>query len=119
MSKHTNNTLTNTRSATPIFLILFPGYSPSKEIEAYARASGRSPEAGTLTLISMGQGQEGPAEAVLNRWGGGGCVCTFCRWPGPSHPSHPGWGKLGSRWMGPSLLGPQPVWHAWCCLRGE
>jgi dynein heavy chain len=54
-------------SATPIFFILFPGYSPSKEIEAYARATGRSPEAGNLTLISMGQGQEGPAEAILNK----------------------------------------------------
>ena len=48
--------------------MLFPGYSPSKEIEAYARSTGRSPEAGTLTLISMGQGQEGPAEAVLSKY---------------------------------------------------
>jgi hypothetical protein len=54
-------------STTPIFFILFPGYSPSKDIEAFARSTGRSPEAGTLTLISMGQGQEGPAEAVLNK----------------------------------------------------
>ena len=59
------------RSSTPIFFILFPGYSPSKEIEAFARSQGRTPEAGNLTLISMGQGQEGPAEAVLDRLGSG------------------------------------------------
>jgi dynein heavy chain len=56
------------RSSTPIFFILFPGYSPSKDIEEYARKLGKSVEAGDLTLISMGQGQEGPAEAVLDRW---------------------------------------------------
>jgi dynein heavy chain len=51
----------------PIFFILFPGYSPSKEIEAYARKHGKTVEAGNLMLISMGQGQEGPAEAVLDK----------------------------------------------------
>lgn len=54
-------------SATPIFFILFPGYSPSKEIEAYACKHGKTVEAGNLTLISMGQRQEGPAEAVLDK----------------------------------------------------
>lgn len=29
-------------SATPIFFILFPGYSPSKEIEAYANKARKS-----------------------------------------------------------------------------
>lgn len=42
-------------AATPIFFILFPGYSPSKEVEAYARLVGRTVENGKLTLISMGQ----------------------------------------------------------------
>lgn len=54
-------------SAAPIFFILFPGYSPSKEIEQYARKLGKTVEGGNLTLISMGQGQEGPAEAVLDK----------------------------------------------------
>ncbi len=54
-------------SGTPIFFILFPGYSPSKEIEAYANKVGKSVDNGQLTLISMGQGQEGPAEAVLDK----------------------------------------------------
>jgi dynein heavy chain, axonemal len=53
---------------TPIFFVLFPGYSPSKEVEAYANKHGRSVEAGNLTLLSMGQGQEKPAEACLDRY---------------------------------------------------
>ena len=28
--------------STPIFFILFPGYSPSKEIEEYARSEGKT-----------------------------------------------------------------------------
>ncbi|DBA86689.1 TPA: Dynein alpha chain, flagellar outer arm [Trebouxia sp. C0004] len=55
-------------SSTPIFFILFPGYSPSKEIEAYAREVNHTVENGKLTLISMGQGQEGPAEAILDKY---------------------------------------------------
>ncbi|KAK9817742.1 hypothetical protein WJX72_001478 [[Myrmecia] bisecta] len=55
-------------SSTPIFFILFPGYSPSKEIEAFAATLGKTVENGKLTLISMGQGQEGPAEAVLDKY---------------------------------------------------
>jgi Dynein heavy chain region D6 P-loop domain len=52
---------------TPIFFSLFPGYSPSKEVELHARKCGKTSEAGNLTLISMGQGQEAPAEAVLDK----------------------------------------------------
>ena len=55
-------------SSTPIFFILFPGYSPSKEIEVHANKVGKSVENGHLTIISMGQGQEGPAEAVLDKY---------------------------------------------------
>jgi dynein heavy chain len=46
--------------ATPIFFILFPGYSPSKEIEAYAASTGRTVQNGRLTLISMGQVTQKP-----------------------------------------------------------
>jgi hypothetical protein len=67
-------------SATPIFFILFPGYSPSKDIEVHARKLGKTVESGDLTLISMGQGQEGPAEAVLDRsvalLEGPACCCS-------------------------------------------
>ncbi len=55
-------------SSTPIFFILFPGYSPSKDIEIYANKMGKSVANGQLTLISMGQGQESPAEAVLDKY---------------------------------------------------
>jgi hypothetical protein len=55
-------------SATPIFFILFPGYSPSKEMEIFANKRGYSVENGKLCLISMGEGQEKPAEAVLDKY---------------------------------------------------
>lgn len=60
--------MTETTFSSPIFFILFPGYSPSKEIEAHANKVGKSVEKGSLTLISMGQGQEGPAEATLDKY---------------------------------------------------
>ena len=59
--------MTESSFQTPIFFILFPGYSPSKEVEAYGRQVDKTVEAGNLTLISMGQGQEKPAEACLDR----------------------------------------------------
>lgn len=55
-------------SLTPIFFILFPGYSPSKEIEVLGEREGFSVANGKLTILSMGQGQEGPAEAVLDKY---------------------------------------------------
>ena len=61
-------TMTESSFQTPIFFILFPGCSPSKEVEAYARQVGKTVEAGNLTLISMGQGQEKPAEACLDQY---------------------------------------------------
>ena len=57
-----------TGPSTPIFFILFPGYSPSKEIEALANSLGKTSENGQLTMISMGQGQEPVAEAVLDKY---------------------------------------------------
>jgi dynein heavy chain, axonemal len=53
---------------TPVFFILFPGYSPAKDLEVYANQHGHSIEKGNLTLISMGQGQEKPAEAILDKY---------------------------------------------------
>ena len=52
----------------PIFFVLFPGYSPSKEFEVYANQHDHTVENGMLTLISMGQGQEAPAESVLDKY---------------------------------------------------
>ncbi|GAB4813657.1 hypothetical protein N2152v2_000703 [Parachlorella kessleri] len=54
--------------ATPMFFILFPGYSPSKEVEAYARLVSKTTENAKFTLISMGQGQEAVAEQTLDKY---------------------------------------------------
>jgi dynein heavy chain len=54
--------------STPMFFILFPGYSPSKDVEALAISLGKTTENGQLTLISMGQGQEPVAEGVLDKY---------------------------------------------------
>jgi len=54
--------------STPIFFILFPGYSPSKEIEKLANDLGKTSENGQITIISMGQGQEPIAEGVLDKY---------------------------------------------------
>jgi len=55
-------------ASTPIFFILFPGYSPSKDIEALANSMDKTTENGQLTIISMGQGQEPIAERVLDNY---------------------------------------------------
>lgn len=60
--------MSETRASSPIFFILFPGYSPSTEIEQYGKKAGMTVENSKLTLISMGQGQEGPAEATLEQY---------------------------------------------------
>jgi len=57
-----------TGPSTPIFFILFPGYSPSKDVEALANSMGKTTENGQLTIISMGQGQEPIAEACLDKY---------------------------------------------------
>lgn len=60
--------MSESSSQTPIFFVLFPGYSPSKEFEMYANQKEHTTENGLLTLISMGQGQEAPAEAILDKY---------------------------------------------------
>ena len=60
--------MTETSQSTPVFFTLFSGYSPSKEIEAIADQYGNTLQNGKLTIISMGQGQEKPAEAILDKY---------------------------------------------------
>ena len=60
--------MAETGPSTPIFFILFPGYSPSKEIETLANHLGKTTDNGQLTMISMGQGQEPVAESVLDKY---------------------------------------------------
>ena len=54
--------------STPIFFILFPGYSPSRDIEEVAADYGMTRENGKLTILSMGQGQEEPAQDCLDKY---------------------------------------------------
>lgn len=50
---------------TPIFFILSPGVDPLKDVEAAGRQLGFSQDAGTLSVVSLGQGQEARAEQCL------------------------------------------------------
>ena len=79
-------------SSTPIFFILFPGYSPSKEIEAYAREVNHTVENGKLTLISMGQARYSslmPKAAVWRTVFFVPCrVCCLTKQPEPLYQYH-------------------------------
>lgn len=68
-------------SSTPIFFILFPGYSPSKEIEAYAREVNHTVENGKLTLISMGQVRSLHAFEVFSKRAWTIPCCACCHRP--------------------------------------
>ncbi|KAJ8613144.1 hypothetical protein CTAYLR_004792 [Chrysophaeum taylorii] len=61
-------TYEETSNQTPVFFVLFPGVDPTPWVENLGRTLGISQEAGTFMNISMGQGQEKPAEAVLERY---------------------------------------------------
>ncbi|KAG5856708.1 hypothetical protein ANANG_G00010770 [Anguilla anguilla] len=53
--------------ATPIFFILSPGVNPLKDVESLGRKLGFTIDLGKLHNLSLGQGQEGVAERVLER----------------------------------------------------
>lgn len=54
-------------ASTPIFFVLFPGVDPTPWVESLGLGFDISVQKGTLSNISMGQGQETPAEATLDR----------------------------------------------------
>ena len=58
--------------STPLFFILFPGYSPSKDVEVFAASQERTVKNGKLTLISMGQVtpscHQGLDQQLLDDW---------------------------------------------------
>jgi len=54
-------------ASTPIFFVLFPGVDPTPWVESLGVRFDVCAENGTLSNISMGQGQETPAEATLDR----------------------------------------------------
>ena len=51
--------------STPIFFVLFPGVDPTQWVEELGRKFEISSEHGNFLNISMGQGQEAPAEQAL------------------------------------------------------
>ena len=53
---------------TPIFFVLFPGVDPTTWVEEMGRQIGITADNGKFVNISMGQGQEAPAEAALAKF---------------------------------------------------
>jgi len=54
-------------ASTPVFFVLFPGVDPTPWVESLGLGFDISVQKSTLKNISMGQGQEAPAEACLDR----------------------------------------------------
>ena len=62
------STFTETNKKTPIFFVLFAGVDPTPWVESLGREKGITAENKRFINISMGQGQEAPAEAVVTRF---------------------------------------------------
>mmetsp|Transcript_7029 Transcript_7029/g.18100 ORF Transcript_7029/g.18100 Transcript_7029/m.18100 type:complete len:3653 (+) Transcript_7029:117-11075(+) len=61
-------TYQETSPQTPTFFVLFPGVDPTPWVEDLGKELGISEAEGTFCNISMGQGQEKPAEAIVERY---------------------------------------------------
>ena len=61
-------TFTETSNKTPVFFVLFAGVDPTPWVENLGKAFDISTENKRFMNISMGQGQEAPAEAVIKRF---------------------------------------------------
>merc|ERR1711871_780384 len=61
------STYQESSASTPMFFVLFPGVDPTPWVEGLGKNLGISTEKGTFVNISMGQGQEGPAENMLEK----------------------------------------------------
>ncbi len=62
------STYAETSPLTPVFFVLFPGVDPTTWVESLGEELGISSERGNFTNISMGQGQEGPAEKIVKKY---------------------------------------------------
>lgn len=62
------DTYKETSSKTPIFFVLFAGVDPTPWVETLGKDYGISLENRNFMNISMGQGQEAPAEAVITKF---------------------------------------------------
>ena len=60
-------TYSESSAATPMYFVLFPGVDPTPWVEGLGKKMGLTTENGKFVNISMGQGQEAPAEAMLER----------------------------------------------------
>ena len=58
-------TFLETSNQTPVFFVLFAGVDPTPWVEGLGKTKGITFEKGNFKNISMGQGQEKPAEAVV------------------------------------------------------
>ena len=94
-------TYEETSPQTPTFFVLFPGVDPTPWVEDLGKELGISESEGTFCNSSMGQGQEKPAEAIVERYAknGGWVMLQNChlmsswvpslrtlrveRWPAP------------------------------------
>jgi dynein heavy chain len=61
-------TFNESSTSTPIFFVLFPGVDPTPWVESLGKKMGISFEHGNFSNISMGQGQEAPAEAIIEKY---------------------------------------------------
>ena len=59
------STFKETSNQIPTFFVLFPGVDPTPWVEGLGKEYGVNFENGNFKNISMGQGQEKPAEAVI------------------------------------------------------
>lgn len=66
------STYQESTASTPIFFVLFPGVDPTPWVEALATPMGITIAAGNFVNISMGQGQEAPAENMLEKMAASG-----------------------------------------------
>lgn len=62
------STYQETSKRTPIFFVLFAGVDPTPWVESLGKEKGISADNKRFINISMGQGQEAPAEAVVKRF---------------------------------------------------
>lgn len=61
-------TFEETSKRTPVFFVLFAGVDPTPWVESLGREKGISSDNKRFINISMGQGQEAPAEAIIRKF---------------------------------------------------
>jgi dynein heavy chain len=73
-------TYEETNPQTPVFFVLFAGVDPTPWVEDIGKVKGFTIDNGKFVNISMGQGQEAPAEAVTARFAkeGGWAMLQNC-----------------------------------------